>query len=50
MADQAKKLIDGMRKMNQGGGGGPAGTAVKFIVGGGALAYLGYNSLFDGKF
>lgn len=33
--------------MNQGGGGGPAGMAVKLIVGGGAVAYLGYNSLFD---
>lgn len=33
--------------MNSGGGGGPAGMAVKLIVGGGAVAYLGYNSLFD---
>jgi prohibitin 2 len=47
MAEQAKRVVEGMRKMNSGGGGGPAGMAVKLIVGGGALAYVGYNSLFD---
>lgn len=50
MADQAKEAIERMRKAKipGGGSGGPMARGAAFLLlGGGALAYTGYQSLFD---
>jgi len=49
MADRAKETMEKMKniKMPSGGGGPAIRGAAAFVLGGGALAYLGYNALFD---